>query len=164
MKRLLRHLFAVPASRRYPHEALHHIADAIAAGELRHAGEICFAVESELPVLALMRGVEARARALDAFAALRVWDTAANNGVLLYLLLADHRIEIVADRGLTGRVTTAQWREVCHLVEERLRDGDYEGGVIRGIAAISDLLAEPYPQVPGARDDNELPNLPRILR
>jgi uncharacterized membrane protein len=164
MKRLLRHLFAVPARRRYPPECLHRIADAIAAGELRHSGEVCFAVESELPLLALLRGVEARTRALEAFALLRAWDTEANNGVLLYLLLADHRIEIVADRGLTGRVTTAQWREVCHMVEQRLHQDDYEGAVVRGIDAISDLLAGHFPQAPGGRDENELPDLPRILR
>jgi uncharacterized membrane protein len=122
--RLLRHLFARSAQALFPPEAMARIAAAIDAGERRHAGEICFAVESALPIGALLRGVSARIRAERAFERMRVWDTQANNGVLLYLLLADHRIEIVADRGLHGKVSDEQWRGVCQLMEERLRDGN----------------------------------------
>ena len=161
--RLLRHVFARSARHLFPEDSLQRIADAIAAGELRHRGEILFAVESELPVGAVLRGVQARASAEAAFARLRAWDTEANNGVLIYLLLADHRIEIVADRGLTGLVSDEQWRGVCLLMEERLRAGEYTDAAVAGIDAASDLLAEHFPQLPGDADEDELPNQPVFL-
>ncbi|MET0808229.1 MAG: TPM domain-containing protein [Pseudoxanthomonas sp.] len=161
--RLLRHLFARSARHLFPEDRLHRIADAIAAGELRHRGEILFAVESELPAVMVLRGVQARARAEAAFARLRAWDTEANNGVLIYLLLADHRIEIVADRGLAGRVSAEQWRGVCLLIEERMRAGEPEQAVVQGIEAVSALLATHFPQGDGRPDLDELPNLPLIL-
>ena len=161
--RLLRHVFARSARHLFPEDSLQRIAEAIAAGELRHRGEIMFAVESELPAGMVLRGVQARSRAEAAFARLRTWDTEANNGVLIYLLLADHRLEIVADRGLNGLVSTEQWRGVCVLMEERLQAGEPEQAVIRGIEAVSDLLAEHFPQVDGTVDRDELPNLPLIL-
>ena len=163
MKRLLRHLFAPAASVRFPADSLRRIADAVAAGERRHRGEVCFAVEAALPWPAVLRGVEARARAEEAFARLRVWDTAANNGVLLYLLLADHRIEIVADRGLADVVSAEQWRGICRQMEERLRAGEAEAAVLRGVEAASGLLAAHFPQHDGARDEDELPNDPHLL-
>ena len=161
--RLLRHVFARSAQRLFPEDSLHRIAAAIAAGELRHRGEILFAVESELSPAMVLRGVQARARAEAAFARLRAWDTEANNGVLIYLLLADHRIEIVADRGLNGLVSAEQWRGVCLLMEERMQAGEPEQAVVRGIGAVSDLLAEHFPQIDGTPDRDELPNLPLIL-
>ena len=161
--RLLRHLFARSAHALFPPASMERIAAAIADGERRHAGEVCFAVEPALPVGAILRGVPPRARAERAFERMRVWDTQANNGVLIYLLLADHRIEIVADRGLCDLVSDTQWRGVCQLMEERLRAGDAEGAVVRGVAAVSDLLAAHFPQVPGATDVDELPNQPRFL-
>ncbi|RZA29073.1 MAG: hypothetical protein EOP92_38010 [Lysobacteraceae bacterium] len=161
--RVLRHVFARSARDLFPEDSLQRIADAIAAGELRHRGEILFAVESELPVAMVLRGVQARACAEAAFARLRAWDTDANNGVLIYLLLADHRIEIVADRGLTGKVSAEQWRGVCLLMEERMQAGEPEQAVVRGVEAVSDLLAEHFPQVDGTPDRDELPNRPLIL-
>jgi uncharacterized membrane protein len=161
--RLLRHLFARSARSVYPEDSLHRIADAVHAAEGRHTGEICFAVEASLPWMDVLRGVDARARAQHVFAQLRVWDTHANNGVLVYLLLADRRIEIVADRGLAGLVSDEQWRGVCLLMEERLRAGDPEDAALAGVAAISDLLAEHFPQQPGVADENELPDMPRLL-
>ena len=161
--RLLRHVFARSARHLFPEDSLQRIAEAIAAGELRHRGEIMFAVESELPAGMILRGVQARQRAETAFARLRTWDTEANNGVLIYLLLADHRLEIVADRGLSGLVSAEQWRGVSGLMEERLQSGEPEQAVIRGIEAVSDLLAEHFPQDDGTVDRDELPNLPLIL-
>ena len=163
VKRLLTHLFTPGAQDRFPAAAMEHIAAAIADGETRHRGEVCFAVEGALDWRDVLRGVQARARALDAFARLRVWDTAANNGVLVYLLLADHRIEIVADRGLAGVVSDAQWRGVCQLMEERLRAGEYTDAVVDGIAAASDLVAAHFPQSHGGADEDELPNAPVFL-
>jgi len=161
--RLLRHVFARSARHLFPEDSLQRIADAIAAGELRHRGEVMFAVESELPAVMVLRGVQARQSAEAAFARLRTWDTEANNGVLIYLLLADHRLEIVADRGLRDLVSAEQWRGVCLLMEERLRAGEPEQAVIRGIEAVSDLLAGHFPQVDGDPDRDELPNRPLIL-
>lgn len=161
--RLLAHLFARPAHAVYPEASLQRIAQAIAAGELRHRGEVCFAVESALPAARVLRGVDARTRALEVFSQLRVWDTAANNGVLVYLLLADHRIEIVADRGLAARVSAEQWRGVCQLMEERLKAGDAEDAAMAGVAAVGELLAQHFPRMPGDTDDNELADLPRLL-
>ena len=161
--RLFKHLFAPSAQRLFPADSLQRVADAIAASERRHSGEICFAVASALSWREVLRDEQARAHAEDAFARLRVWDTAGNNGVLLYLLLADHRIEIVADRGLDDRVSTEQWRGVCQLMEERLRAGEPEAAVLRGIAAVTDLLATHYPQGPDAIDEDELPNQPQFL-
>ncbi|HVR81083.1 MAG TPA: TPM domain-containing protein [Luteimonas sp.] len=163
LQRMLRHLFAPSAKRLFPAQTLQHIAAAIAAGELRHRGEVCFAVEPGLHPRAVIAGAQARDRALEAFAQLRVWDTHANNGVLVYLLLADHRIEIVADRGLDALVSAEQWRGVCQLMEERLRAGETEAAVVAGVAATSDLLAGHFPRTPGDHDDNELPDLPRLL-
>jgi uncharacterized membrane protein len=161
--RLLKHLFAPSDARLFPADVLQRIAAAVADGESRHRGEICFAVEAALPARTVLAGHAARDRAREAFAQLRVWDTVANNGVLLYLLLADHRIEIVADRGLDALVSAEQWRGVCQLMEERLRAGEAEAAVLQGVAAVSDLLAEHFPRGPGAADANELPDLPHVF-
>jgi uncharacterized membrane protein len=161
--RLLRHLFAPAARHTFPEASLQCIAAAVAEGESRHRGEICFAVESALHPMAVLRGVQVRDRAHDVFARLRVWDTQANNGVLVYLLLADHRIEIVADRALTGLVSDERWRGVCQLMEERMAAGDAEDAAVRGVQAVSDLLAGHFPRAAGDVDENELPDSPRIL-
>lgn len=161
--RLLRHLFARSARSVFPEDSLQRIAAAVHAAEQRHTGEICFAVEASLSPMAVLRGVDARTRANHVFAQLRVWDTQANNGVLAYLLLADRRIEIVADRGLAGLVSAEQWRGVCQLMEGRLHDDRAEDAALAGVAAISELLAGHFPQQPGAADENELPDMPRLL-
>ena len=161
--RLLRHVFARPAAGMFPPASLQRIADAVTAGEARHRGEVCFAVEPALSLRQVLRDVQARDRAHDVFAQLRVWDTRANNGVLVYLLLADHRIEIVADRGLAGLVSEQQWRGACMLMEERLRAGEPEAAIVGGVASIADLLAAHFPRAPGDADRNELPDMPRVL-
>ena len=163
MTRWLRHLFATSARRMFPEAGLQRIAEAIARDEARHRGEVCFAVESALDTGALWRGEDARDRAVSAFAALNVWDTAENSGILINLLLADRRIQILADRGLDGRVSDEQWRGVCLLMEERLRAGDAEGAVLQGVAAAGDLLAAHFPRIDGREDRNERPDLPQIL-
>jgi uncharacterized membrane protein len=163
LSRLLAHLSTADARSRFPAPAMARIAEAIAQGEAGHRGEVCFAVESALPLRDVLAGVSARARAEAAFARLRVWDTAANNGVLVYLLLADHRIEIVADRGLAGRVSEAQWRGVCQLMEERLRAGEHADAVVAGVQAVGALLATHFPRAPGEADVDELPDAPVIL-
>ena len=162
--RLLRHLFAPSAQRLFPAPVMDRVTRAIAEGEARHAGQVCFAVEPALHWAAVLRGTSPRQAAEDAFARLRVWDTEANNGVLLYLLLADRRIEIVADRGLRGAaVDERHWRAICERMEGGLRTGDPEAAVVGAIGAISDLLAHAFPAGPGRAADNELPDRPRIL-
>lgn len=162
--RWLRHFFAPSARRLFPADSLQRITAAITASEARHSGEICFAVEAALPLRAVWGGEDARQRACEVFAELRVWDTRANNGVLLYLLLADHRIEIVADRGFEGLVDEAQWRDACRLVEEQLRAGQPEAAVLAGIESLTELLVAHFPRVAGEADRDELPNAPNILR
>lgn len=161
--RALRHLFAPSSARVFPPAALERIAGAIAASEARHTGEICFAVEAALPLRLALVEHRPRERALDVFARLRVWDTDANNGVLIYMLLADRAIEIVADRGFHGRVTDAEWSAVCRDLEAAMRAGDHEAGVLRAIDAISALIERHFPRPAGYVDRNELADRPHLL-
>ena len=162
-KRTLRHLFTDQWSvrRAFPPSALRAIGNAISEQEKRHGGELRFAVEASLPVLRLWRGQTARSRAIELFGLLRIWDTEHNSGVLIYLLLADKRVEIVADRGVHARVGEANWKAICHEMQRAFADGHFEKGVDSGIVAISDLLAMHYPPVDSR--SNELPNEPVIL-
>lgn len=159
--RLIRHLFAVPwaLQRRFDARALRAIEEAIAASEARHGGEIRFAVEASLSPLEILRGVMPRARALDWFARSGVWDTDANNGVLIYLLLADRDVEIVADRGFNGKVTVEEWTAICHTMEQAFGRGAYMEGVVAGVQEVGNLIQRHYP----ATDRNELPNAPLIV-
>jgi len=161
MRRFWRHVFAPSAAAAFPVASLERIAAAIRAAENRHGGQICFAVESSLSWGALWRRQSARARAEDVFAQLRVWDTAANNGVLIYLLLAEHRIELVADRGLT--VDVEHWGGICARMAERLRAGRYEEAALEAVAATSELLAASFPRGAGDVPGNELPDRPTLL-
>lgn len=165
LARLWRHLIVPTARRLFPEPALARITEVIAQGEARHSGEICFAVESALTCRAILAGTLPRARAQEVFAQLRVWDTTANNGVLVYLLLADQRIEIVADRGLDALVSAEQWGGVCLLMEQRLRAGDAQDAALQGVLAVSDLIAQHFPHAADDTDDrNELPDRPHLLR
>jgi uncharacterized membrane protein len=161
--RWVRHLFAPSARRLFPPASLDAITEAIARGETRHAGQVMFAVEADLGVGALWNGATPRQRAEAAFAQLRTWDTHANNGVLVYLLLADHAIEIVADRGLHGKVSPAQWQEVCRRMQALLQAREPERAVIGALDAVATLIAEHYPAVPGQPNADELPNRPQVL-
>lgn len=131
--------------------------------ESRHPGEIRFAVEPALRLAAVWRGMTPRERALQVFSELGVWDTAHNNGVLVYVLLADHAVEIVADRGVAQqRVPAAEWEAVCRLMENRFQQGAFAEGAIAGISAVADVLAK-YP--PALQDaGNELPDAPVMMR
>lgn len=158
----LRHLYPPSAHRLFPEASLQRIAAAIAQGEALHDGEVMFAVESGLPLAALRAGTTPQQAAQTAFARLRTWDTARNNGVLIYLLLAEHHIEIVADRGL-AMVAPAHWRQVCAHIEDGMRRGQAEAAVIAGIGAASALLGQHFPPVDGGGGGNELPDGPVIL-
>lgn len=126
--------------------------------EKRHRGEVRFVVEAELSTLQLWRGVSARQRALEVFAALGVWNTEENTGILLYVLLAERKVEIVADRGIQARVDAGEWRRLCALMEEHFRAGRFQEGAIAGVRAASDLVASHFPAREG--DRNELPDRP----
>ena len=162
-KRLVRHLFTDQWSvrRAFPPAAMRAIRDKIAEQEKRHGGELRFAVEASLPLLHLWRGQDARGRAVELFSQLGVWDTEHNSGVLIYLLLADKRVEIVADRGIHDRVGSAPWETICGEMQRAFAAGRFDKGVSSGIAAISDLLAEHFPAAEVRRD--ELPNEPVVL-
>ncbi|MGH8081608.1 MAG: TPM domain-containing protein [Lysobacter sp.] len=160
--RLLRHLFAGSSRRLFPEASLERIGAAIRAGEARHRGQLCFAVEARLSVRELLADRDARDAARSAFAQLGVWDTAANNGVLLYLLLADHRIEIVADRGYAARVGDERWLAVCESIQQALAAGEAEAAVLGGVAALSEIIAEQFPRENGdaGGEGNELSDRP----
>jgi len=163
LPRVLRHLLTPrwKIRRAFPRATLHAIEHAIRAAEAKHGGQICFAVEAALEIVPLLQDVSPRERALDVFAQRRVWDTEHNNGVLIYLLLADHDVEIVADRGIHGRVGTDMWEHICRKMEAEFRSGRFEAGVLAGIDAVSEHLARHFPQ---HRDGaNELPDRPFVL-
>src|SRR5207249_7140295 len=117
--RLLRHVITdhLSVRRAFPHAALARIEQAIAAGERTHRGQVCFAVEGALPPLRVLRTIGPRERALEVFGLLRVWDTEENAGVLIYLLLADRDVEIIADRGIDRRVASSEWVAICRRME-----------------------------------------------
>ena len=147
--------------RDFPRPVLSAIERAIATQEKRHRGELRFVVEGGLPLAPLLSGRTARERAIDVFSRLRVWDTEDNAGVLVYLLLADRRVEIVADRGIHARVGSAAWDAICGEMQSAFAAGRFEAGAILGIEAISDLLAAHFP--PGEDKPNELPDTPLVL-
>lgn len=165
--RVIRHAAATHWRTRmlFPSATLDAIQQAIARAESTHAGEIRFAIETALPPLHVLNGVTPRARALDVFAHLRVWDTEQNNGVLVYVLVADRSVEIVADRGFEGRVSPQEWQSVCGLMEEHFRAGRFQAGSIAGVEAIGNLLARHFPAQPGAtaQKHNQLPDRPTLL-
>ena len=162
--RFFRHLATDHGSvrRRFPADALARIEALIGEGEQRHRGQLRFAVEPALPLVRVLSRVEPRERALEVFGLLRIWDTAENCGVLVYLLLADRDVEIVADRGIHGHVGTAAWEAICRKMEAAFREGRFTEGVEAGIVEINALLAQHYPR--GATgSDNELADRPVVL-
>jgi uncharacterized membrane protein len=158
-RHLLEHRWRV--RRVFPPNVLAAIEQAIKAGEATHSGQVRFVVEGALDGAPLFRNQHARERALDIFSHLRIWDTAHNNGVLIYLLLADRKVEIVADRGIDARVGAAGWQKICAEMETDFRAGNFEAGVIKGIEAVSRQLAAHFPKHRG--DRNELPDTPVVI-
>ena len=159
--RWLRHWFHAPASRAFPPQTMERIQEAIAAGEVRHDGEICFSVEARLPARYLIGGRRVRARAEGVFADLKVWDTERRTGVLIYVLLGDYATEIVPDRGVAARVPGESWARIVAQMGEQFRLEQWEDGALLGIAAMHALLETYLPPGPGRRD--ALPDQPIIL-
>ena len=164
MQRLMANFFGgwFQLSRRFPPDVLDDITAAIALGEDTHKGEVCFAIESRLTPLAVLEGLDPSARARQVFAQLRVWDTECNSGVLFYVLLAEHRIEIVTDRGIAARVDAAEWDVICARMRDAYAADRWRDGSLEGIAAAHALLLKHFPgndkQIP-----DELPNRPILL-
>jgi uncharacterized membrane protein len=161
--RLLRHLTSTALRTRmlFSPQVLTQIEAAITQAEAEHSGEIRFAIETSLPLPILWRGVTPRARALQVFAHLHVWDTHANNGVLIYVLRADRAVEIIADRGVSARVSEAEWQGLCREVEQQYREQRYAQGSVAAVAGVARLLGQHFG--PDGAGVNELPNQPVLL-
>ena len=145
----------------FPRTALQAIETAIQTSERAHVGEIRFVVEGTLDGVPLLRGQTPRERAIEVFSQLRVWDTEYNNGVLIYLLLADRDVEIVADRGISAKVPQVEWDEICRAMEAAFQAANYQAGVIGGIEAVSRHLMNTFPAHDTGR--NELADRPLLL-
>jgi len=130
--------------------------------ERHHSGEIRICVEASLPLSYLWRGLKARDRAVTLFGKLRVWDTEHNNGVLIYLLLAEHAIEIVADRGLNAHVNAAQWAAIVGTMRDAFRERRHEEGLNAALDAVDALLRQHFAVAPGQPNPNELPDQPLL--
>ena len=164
-KRALSHLLATRGdlARTFPPRTLAAIEAAIADTERSHSAEIRFAIEPALEPLEAFRGRGSRDRAVQVFAETGTWDTELNNGVLVYVLLADRSVEIVADRGYNGRVAAEEWTAACRAMEAAFREGRHEAGAVEGIRRVGDIVARHYPAAPGASNPDELPNRPILL-
>ncbi len=165
MLRILRHLL-MPywvLRLRYPRELLARIEQRIGEIERRHHGEVRFVVEHALDVGDLIAGLTPRERALEIFGLLKVWDTEQNNGVLIYVLHAEHAVEIVADRGLARAVPQAEWDALCRQLETEFRAGRQEAGAMAAIEGVARLLDQHPPPPPHAAARNELPDQPLLL-
>ena len=163
LARFCRHVFATRAGTRrlFTPAALTEIEAAIKDVESRHSGEIRFVVETALDVNELVSDLAPRARALQVFSHTRVWDTEANNGVLIYVLLADRDVEILADRGIAARVPPAEGEPICREIEAHYREGRFAQGSVAGVRSVGQLLARHFPGDRG--DANELPDQPVLL-
>jgi uncharacterized membrane protein len=163
LKRFFLHVWMSPIilNRQFPASTLNAIGEAVATGEKLHRGQVRFVLEAELTTGQLWAGITARQRAIDVFSLMRVWDTEENNGVLVFLLLADRKVEIVADRGIHRHVGDERWRAICREIEHHYRKGDFTSGSVHGIQKISAELAFYFPAK--GEHANEQPDMPVVL-
>lgn len=161
--RVVRHLRVDERDLRrlFPHAAFDRIETVIAEGETRHSAEVRIAIEASLDVYQVWAGISTRQRAIGVFADLGVWDTEGNNGVLIYLLLADHAVEVIADRAAARAVSESEWQQVCEKVRDGFHRNEPLAGLLSAIELANTLLAREFP--PGARNPDELPNRPSIV-
>jgi uncharacterized membrane protein len=163
--RLIRHRWMddVQTRRAFPAALRETITQHVAASEQRHTGQVRICIEGGLPASYIWRNASARERAVTMFGKLRVWDTAHNNGVLIYLLLAEHAIEIVADRGINAQVSDADWSDLTHRMSDAFRDGHFEAGLTQALEEVTALLATHFPRHAGDKVPNELPDEPVVI-
>jgi uncharacterized membrane protein len=163
LRRFWRHALMSPAREAmcFPPRTLDAIQAEIAAQEKLHCGEICFVVEADLTSRALWHDLASRDRAREVFAQRGVWNTEENNGTLIYLLLADRRVEIVADRGIDRQVAAEEWATICRMMESHFAGGRFEEGSVAGVRAVAALLSRHFPGNGGQR--NELPDRPLLI-
>lgn len=161
--RLALNLFAgwFRLSRWFPQPTMRRIRDAIAAGERGHAGELCLAIESRYSVWAVLNGLAPRERARQVFSLLRVWDTQDNSGVLMYLQLAERKVELVADRGIAARVDASQWQAICQQFSLEMGNMPADQAVLRCLDRINALLTLHFPA--DLENPRELPDEPVVL-
>ncbi len=164
LPRLLTHIFGqwFAMRRHFPETLLQDMTAAIAAGEQTHLGEVRFAVEPRLSPWSVLEGLDSTTRARQLFAQLNVWDTEHNTGVLFYVLMAERRIEIVADRGIVRHVDQAEWDSICARMRDRYAKGQWRDGSMQGIAAAHALLTRHFP-AEGTDNPDELPDRPVLL-
>ena len=166
IRRFWRHLVTDHGSARraFPRPVLDRIETAIASGETTHRGQVRVVIEAALPLARVMAGVSPRERALEVFGLTRTWDTEENCGVLLYVLLADRDVEIVADRGIHARVGDTTWEAVCRQVEAAFRERRFAEGAKAGVTEVNALIARHFPRAPGeTARRNELPDRPLLI-
>lgn len=165
--RLFKHRWMDDSHRVIAPAAVQRLMQGVAASEARHSGEIRICIEAGLPNSYLLRPDSmadlTRQRALALFGKLRVWDTAHNNGVLIYLLLAERTIEVVADRGLNPHVSPAQWQAIVQRLGDALRTGRFEDGLGQALGEVAALLSIHFPLQAGEANPNELPDQPTLL-
>lgn len=164
LRRILKHL-ATPARvvhRAFPERIWEAVESAVREAEQAHAIELRVVVEARLPLVGLLRGQTARERAIELFTLLRVWDTEHNSGVLIYVQMADRKIEIVADRGINAKVKQAEWDAICGRITQTFREGRFEDGAMLGISEIGALVKAHIPPPQGG-DARELPDKPLVL-
>lgn len=163
--RLLRHRWAEGRlGQAIPETLIERLTRSIATSELRHTGQVRLCIEAGLPASYLWRGADARERAVAMFSKLHVWDTEQNNGVLIYLLLADHAIEIVADRGLARHVPPETWAPLVSGMGDKLRASRYEEALEEVVSQVTALLEQHFSVLPGETRRNELPDAPFLSR
>lgn len=147
MIRIFKHILSgiYPVGNVFSKDDLDLIEKAILNSEKNHSGEICFVVHDALSFYDLIRGKTAHQEALRIFSEMRVWDTESNNGVLIYLLLADKNFEIVADRGIHKHVDTTEWEIICKVMEDQFSKGNHCYGVLEGVRLITEKLKKHFP-------------------
>lgn len=163
IRRVLRHMgsSAAEARRAFPPQSLADIADAIGKGEQTHRGEVRLIVEKAMPLDAVWEGMTNRQRAVALFADYGVWDTEDNCGVLIYVNLAEHKIDIVADRGISRKIDHATWQAVCETMTAGFKRGEFHDSTLAAIGRVNELLRTHFPAEGG--DRNELPDHPIML-
>ena len=164
LKRICKHrwLDDADSNRAVPPDMVERLMRRVMASERRHSGEVRIYVEAGLPMSYLWRDANARERALALFGKLRIWDTELNNGVLIYLLLADHAIELVADRGLNQRVSVGEWQATATKLGTAIRAGQYEEGLTQALEEVSAVLVKHFPLESNHANLNELPDRPVV--